>query len=115
MYEQIYTALSEKRTKAKNAAKKYITVRLDKRLASSQYQQTIFKIQVKLEVMVDADWGASDDILQAIKTAQWDEVVYTTDCHEISDLIYDSVATKFPNREVIIVVMDNNSGSTVIY
>jgi len=140
MLTQREQAMLEVRNKIKDAAKRTIFVRFQKEgihmypaaatdlslKTGDEYDVSflgtphrhIFHFEVSIEVF------HNDRDIEFIQFKRWLENLYSTktlelnfkSCEMISDDLYEIIATRYPNRNIIITVSeDNENGATIYY
>jgi len=140
MSEQVTQALTEQRQRIKDKAVRTIFVRFQKEgihkypaaatdpnlATGDEYDVSflatphrhIFHFEVTIEVF------HNDRDIEFIQFKRWLENLYKggtlelnyKSCEMISDDLYDVIATRYPNRNIIIRVSeDNENGATIVY
>jgi hypothetical protein len=125
MIEQRHHAMVEARNRIKDKAKRMIFVTFQKEgihkypaAASGTPHRHIFHFNVAIEVF------HNDRDIEFIQFKRWLENLYKggtlelnyKSCEMISDDLYEQIATRYPEREIIITVSeDGENGATIHY
>jgi hypothetical protein len=76
---------------------------------------TVFRFEVKIRIWQDEDWeyGEFHDFCKNL--VDTDITLNTNSYKEMSDQLYDLIATEMPGREIWIKILHENAGLTTKY
>lgn len=123
MDEQREFALADKRNRIINSAKRMLTVRFEKYARSRNSEKTdtyensiIYRYNFIVSIEIKNDSILSFDFKHWLENLYYD--ILDTDnpnLASIADNLYEQIASRYPNREIVISISDNNSEFTITY